>query len=311
MPTTQHSYKFILTLICFIGFSDLLSAQQTGTVTQHGYTFTIPDGWVGQMQEDSYLMGSNTEPGIILLVTHPHKTLSELKSEIQSGITDQYSYNFQVVGSIEEKNESQINCQFQGTLGNEQAKGYLVGMIHPDAAGVLVAAITTPQLYSDRYPTLASEIATSLKFPEPAKVPEDFAKTSSHALVQKFMQVKLTYMNSYYSSSYTDGGVSGGYSDEEVISLCSSGYFTYSSSSETTAGGNYSSLYGSDSNQGDGTWKLIPSSNSQGTLILTFNNGQSQKYNVEINAKGETYLNGYRYYRTTAASGADYAPICP
>jgi hypothetical protein len=289
-----------------------LQAQETGTVTHAGYTFTIPEGWMGQLQQDSYLMGSNTEPGFILLVPHAQKTLEGLKSEIRSGLTDHYSYSFQLVGDIETLNESMLRCKFQGNLGNEQAKGALTGIVDKTHDGLMVIALTTPDKYSVRYEQLSKQVGQSVEFaPNTAPSPPRSGKHSSHELVQQFTHVKLTFMNSYYSSSYTDGGISGGYSDTEEISLCASGYFTFNSSSETTAGGNYSSMYGTQRSNGDGTWQVIPSGASKGILELKFNNGNIKRYEVEINQKGETYLDGYRYYRTTGKHGSEYAPNCP
>ncbi len=304
-------FVVILTVILLMQ-ANQTQAQETGTVTHAGYTFTIPEGWMGQLQQDSYLMGSNSEPGFILLVPHTQKTIAGLKSEIRSGLTDHYSYNFQLVGDIETINESMLRCRFQGNLGNEQAKGALTGIVDKNHDGIMVIALTTPEIFSTRYEELSSEVAQSIEF-QPQNAPDPVAtkQHANHALVQKFTHVKLTYMNSYYSSSYTDGGISGGYSDTEEISLCSSGYFTFNSNSETTAGGNYSSMYGTQRSKGDGTWQVIPSGSNKGTLELKFNNGNIKRYEVEINQKGETYLDGYRYYRTTGKHGPEYAPNCP
>lgn len=306
----REAGKFILVIsIIFISGNDVES-QQTGTVTQNGYTFAIPEGWLGQSQEENYMMGSNTEPGIILLSLHQHKTLEGLKEEIKSELTDGYSFRFTLTSAIDQIDEDKISCSFEGFLGNEQAKGHLVGIVNKQHQGVLIIAMTTPEFYSERYTQLSKEIAQSLKFPKPVPVPGDQGD-ASHPLVQQFMHVKLTYMNSYYSSSYTESGISGGYSDQEVISLCNSGYFTFGSSSQVTAGGNYSSMYNAGRNSGDGSWTLKPVTQNTGVLTLRFNDGSVKEYNVEINVKGETYLNGYRYYRTTGSAGPDYAPYCP
>lgn len=300
---------FLVIAICMIS-SKFLIGQQTGTVTQSGFTFTIPDGWVGQLANDIYIMASNTEPGLVVLSYAEIKSLNDLKTQMQTGLTDNYSYGFNPVGSITEIEKNMVGCTVEGFMESEKAKGSLIGIYKENKGSVLILALTTPELFSARYEDLSEQVAKSLKFPEVSQVATATPPNTSNAFVQQFTGVKLTYMNSYYSSSYTDGGVSGGYSDREIISLCSTGYFTYKSNSEVSGGGNYSSMLGYDRSQGDGTWKVTPTGANKGILELKFNNGQVKKYNLEINSKNETYLNGYRYYRTTGSSGAEYAPDC-
>jgi hypothetical protein len=238
------------------------------------------------------------------------KTMADLKNQMTTGLTDNYAYRFNPTGSITEIGKNMIGCTVEGFMESEKAKGSLIGIYKENQGSVLILALTTPELYSARYEDLSEQVAMSLKFPEVTQAPAATPPNTSNAFIQKFTGVKLTYMNSYYSSSYADGGISGGYSDEEIISLCSTGYFTFKSNSEVSGGGNYSSMLGYDRSQGDGTWKITPTGVSKGVLELKFNNGHVKKYNLEINNKNETYLDGYRYYRTTAASGAEYGPDC-
>ncbi len=302
--------QIIITILITMMFSNT-EAQQKGTVNRGAYKFTIPEGWAGQELEGNFMMGSYNEPGMILIVENPHNNIPDLKNEIKAGLTDNYSYDFNILGDIQAEGDNTVRCDFDGTLGGEKARGHLAGIVNPDLGGLLIIAMTTPELYTQRYVELASEIAASLSvIKKPQTVTHSGSSSSENSLAQRYSDVKLTYMNSYYSSGYTDGAVGGGYSDREEISLCSSGYFTFNSSYESSAGGNYSSMYGQGRERGDGTWVIKASDPNQGILELKFNNGNIKQYRLEVNQKGETYLDGYRYYRTTGADGPEYAPVC-
>ena len=286
------------------------TAQDTGTVTVAGYTFTIPEGWKGQATEDSYVMGSDTEPGMIIMVPNSASSQDELEGAIRDNLTDHYSYRFNLTSEITRKPDGLLFTGFEGNLGSDQVTGFLAGMVSENAGGLLILGMTTPELYSDRYRDLCLGIAASLKFPAPAADRTAATAGAADALVSRYTGVKLTYMSSYYSSSYTEGGISGGYSDNVEISLCESGSFTFRDRSEMTAGGDNSSMWYDRKDRGDGTWVIRPQGSNRGTLVLSFLDGREKQFLLEVNEKGETYLDGYRYYRTTGADGPEYAPVC-
>lgn len=301
-----------LTLASFFsGFFLIAQAQETGTVNRGTYQFTIPEGWVGQYLEGTYLMGSYTEPGMIFLVENTHKNLDDLIREIKSGLTDNYSYDFKLTGEMKTLQNTMVSSDFEGTLEGQQTRGCLTGIVDENLGGLLIIALTTPEEYGPRYPDLTLQIAKSVTVMEtPQNLPSMASGPGGNELAQRYTGVKLTYMTSYNSPSYTEGGISGGYSDKEEISLCQSGHFTYNSAYHTSAGGDYSTLYSQSGQRGDGTWSIRQTGPGQGILELRFNDGKTHQYNLEVNQKGETYLNGNRFFRTTGADGPEYAPVC-
>jgi len=118
--------------------------------------------------------------------------------------------------------------------------------------------------------------------------------------------VKLTYMDSYYSPSYSDGGISGGYESKKVFDLCKAGYFHYYGSDNTALGGDYASGYSAGSSRGSGSWDVIANAAGQPVLQLKFNGGEVWEYRIEMKDK-KLFLNGDRYYRTWSG---EYAPSC-
>lgn len=113
-------------------------------------------------------------------------------------------------------------------------------------------------------------------------------------------------MDSYYSSSYSSDGISGGYSSERVIDICEKGFFRYNSSSKVSASGSGISGYDTGPSTGDGSWTVGIGSNSSTNLILNFNNGEQYRYALEYREE-KSYLNGDRFFRATSG---EYAPNC-
>jgi hypothetical protein len=111
-----------------------------------------------------------------------------------------------------------------------------------------------------------------------------------------FQNVRLVYMDSYYSSSGT-GSVGGGYSSEERIDLCAAGYFNFSSSSDVSVSSTGASGYGYGNDQGQGKWEVITRRNTF-ILVLKYANGEVSEYDLKYE-DSKLYLNGYRYYRIT------------
>ncbi|NBC83244.1 MAG: hypothetical protein GVY19_07655 [Bacteroidetes bacterium] len=279
-----------------------LVGQQTGLVNyKHlGISFNIPEGWVGQETDGGYLMGSNNVPGLIMMIPHEIQSVKQLEAEARRGLNEGNGTALSLQGDIEQLGNNAIGGEYSGTLEWQAAKGYAVGTINPHGTGVTIIAITTADKYSADYKNYAMQVKNSLvyKKPETGPIVNQWKRHLSN--------VKLIYMDSYYSSSYTDGGVSGGYSSEIQIDLCAQGYFNYQGNNEVSAGSNYSSLYSGDNNKGHGNWNVVVGAGGQPILRLNFNNGEVYEYNLELREE-KTYLNGNKYFRTTTG---EYAPNC-
>ncbi|MEL7119420.1 MAG: hypothetical protein AAFO07_08270 [Bacteroidota bacterium] len=270
-----------------------LNAQQTGKVDYKflGVSFTIPNGWIGQEAEGMFIIGSNTTPGIILVTTHESTTLEQLKQEATVGMNDGQGTQLTASGSIENIGSDAIGVNMAGTLEWQAAKGYAIGVINPHGTGVLIMALSTPQQYSETLTKAAKQVKNSLSFRKPETGP----------IVQQWKsQVggrRLTHMNSYYSPSYTDGGISGGYSDKVIIELCNNGSFTHSSSYTMSASGSNASVYDSDQGYGDGKWKITVNGAGQPILQLNFYKGEVYSYDLTFQDE-YLHMNGKKYFRT-------------
>jgi len=280
-----------LTFILLILLPGLVRAQQTGEVDYPylGIKFTIPDAWMGQEYGEGYMMGSNTEPGFILMLTHQANTIEQLTAEAKAGIMEADGTQLTLQNELENFEGQAVGGVFGGVLqGTQTVQGYIAASLNPYGQGVTVMAITDPPNYSERYRDLALEIIRSLKFAQPKESPatKEWKETLKGA--------KLTYMSSYTSSGYDSFG---GYSAKTEILLCSNGQFSFYSSSSVAVdtGGAFGNSSGQ--NQGQGTWNVASDGTGTPLLNLNYTNGQVSSYKITY-SDGKTYLDGERYFRT-------------
>lgn len=294
--------NIVLTLFLPLFFIQNNIAQQTGFIQydQLGIGFTVPNGWVGQEGQGMFVMGSHTEPGLVLLMPQDYPDLQTMQNNMLMGYADQAGTVLRPVGEVEKLSNNALGVIYQGTVEGQPAKGYLVGVLNPHGSEVAILSVTTTQQYAETQPSVAKAIMNSLQFSKPKTGP----------IVDKWKydlgNTKLTYMESYYSGSYTPGGISGGYDIKKVFDLCSAGYFIHYGSNTMTAGGDFSSAYTGGRSQGSGTWDVIVNGNAQPVLQLTFNNGEVWEFGLEWREK-KLYLNGERYFRTWTG---DNKPSC-
>ncbi|MDH3652213.1 MAG: hypothetical protein OEQ53_21170 [Saprospiraceae bacterium] len=299
---------FILTLTLSI-----LNAQETGLkdFPNLGISFTIPEGWVGQVSDAGYVMGSYTEPGILMAMSHETKDLNQLKTEAAAGMADQQGTQLVLEGDVADFGSDGIAANYVGSIAWQPAKAFAVSIINPHGYGATLIYMTTSEMFKEEAIALVKKTAQTFSFKKVA-TPAPVAHHTGDPNLDwqgKFQNARLTYMNSYYSSGGSYGGYStgGGYSDKEIIDLCGQGYFKYFSSSSMSmdTGGAFGSSNSSD--KGAGTWRIANSSQGK-VLELNFHNGQSKQY-VLSSEEGKTFLNGTRYY-CTYGTITDDGPDC-
>ena len=303
MLHTSIPRRSILTLILLCGAS-FIFCQATGRIDykQLGLSFEVPEGWSGQEAEMGYLMASNTIPGILLLLPHDQAySLAQIKEQAQAGLNEANGTNLQLAGPLANLGKGVIGGEFTGTLEWQPAKAFIIGMHNPYGLGMTIIAITTTEQYNTNYAGYAKAVKNSIQFSKPESK-EDIGEWKD------FMKnVKLTFMESYSSSSAgVDGMTGGGYSMRKEIDLCGKGYFIYYGSSNISTGSDNSSLYSNDKTNGNGSWDVVVGLDGNPTLVLTFNNGETASFSLSYQ-DAKLYLNGTRYFRTMEG---DYAPAC-
>ena len=126
-PSTQFKMTmrgiFTLFAICWLsaGFS-----QATGKIEykQLGLSFVIPEGWVGQETQVGYMMGSNSIPGVILMLPHdvPY-TLDQIKQQAYQGLTDENGTALKLSGELSDLGKQSVGGLFSGTLEWQGCQG--------------------------------------------------------------------------------------------------------------------------------------------------------------------------------------------
>ncbi|MBN1350227.1 hypothetical protein JXJ21_12505 [candidate division KSB1 bacterium] len=278
-----------------------LTSEEVGD-PYFGFKFVPPSGWIAQKTDAGYVLGSNSEQGIILIIPHHYQNLDAMKSAAEEGLADENGTQLQMKGSAQQFGDSGIEVNFEGLVQWQQAKAHAIGMLSPSGGGVTIIVATESARFGQIYENYARSIAKSVKFFKPE------TPSAVNEWRQKLNNSRLTYLWSYYSGGGTDGSYVGG-SQKTVIDLCAKGNFRFFDDSQVAADGGGASGYSGGSSNGDGTWEI--SSQGQSPLLrLKFHNGKVFEYVLTIQ-DGKTYLNDKRFFRTYSDDdNAEYRPQC-
>lgn len=296
-----HSSRQLFTAFAIIVAPIVSMAQITGQVNYDklGISFTIPTGWAGQESGDVLVMGSNSIAGMLLMTSHAY-TKQELIQEAKAGIDEGNGTQFFLSGALDVA-DRYVAGTFTGTAEWSPAKAYIMGVPNPyGGPGVTIMAMTTPEAFSSAHKKACMDIYQSLSF----------KKVDRSSELQEWKDwlgdSRLTYMDSYSSSSYGSGGLSGGYSSQRKIDLCAKGYFSDYSYNDMSISGTNASGYNYSNDSGSGTWDIKMGSSGDFLLILKYSNGEISEYTMQYE-DSKFYLNGNRYFVT---SEGEYAPNC-
>ncbi len=253
-----------------------------------GMRFTVPAGWTSRLTESGYVIGSNTEKGLILLLPNEAASLEEIRRGAREGITEAGGTQLHLAGETKSFRKDGLAANYEGTLQGKKAKAYAIGLLSPHGIGAIVMVLVEPQSYTPEHTNAVESLARSISFYKPPISP------IALDWKQKLNGCRLSYFSRYSSGS------SGGYTSETTIDLCSQGFFRYNLNDETvwnaapgTLTGGYAMKYG----KGSGTWRVI-AQNGEPILQLDYYNGTVASYTLGTNEKGRTYLDGARYLRT-------------
>jgi hypothetical protein len=294
-----------LSFIFCILFGTALFAQIQGPVNlKHlGISFNIPEGWVGQQNENGMMMGSYTEPGIVIFSISEYHSIEGLMEELRKGLLDDNGTNLQLSKPPIKIQDNVYQVEFAGKIEWQEAKGH--GIVHLNNLGKdpSFLYITSPAQFTDQNKQIIHKIYNSLKLFKPEG--EDYEKQWREFL----SNVRLTYLDSYYSGPSTTGGAYIGGSSKTEIDLCVQGYFFFNSSSQVSGGSASSSLGSSGGKNGQGQWSIDLGISGNPTLSLKFHNGEVWEYLItQKDNTGEVlYLNDKKYFRTR---GGQYSARC-
>lgn len=291
----------IVVLYAMCSAGAIAQTSLTGEVDypQLGIGFTIPDGWQAQEGDGLVYMGSETVPGLIVMIMHESRDMAAMKHALAEGFSEDGIELFPQ-GEARELRSDMAVIDHTGQIEGQPAKGIAFATLNPYGNGVAVIAIGLEDSWSDRLVHAAESTINSIEF---RKV--EHTGPSVETWKRNLMNTRLTKIESYSSPSAIEGGVGGGYSSKQQIDLCD-GWFTMSGSGSVSAGSDVVSGHSSGSSAGNGTWDVVEGIDGRPVLRLDHHDGRRSEFLLG-EEEGKTYLNGERWFRTWEGENA---PAC-
>ncbi len=289
----------ILVLILILNASDV-SAQQ---LPQHielpelGLSFDIPEGWTGQLDGETIVMGHERIPGIMTAFQNHSKSTDELKKLAMEGIIDG---GLQLTPSAEftVNGEHKVSGNYIGTLNGTEVKSFATGLINGLGVGVNVVIIAEKNEFSEVHAEEVGKLIQSVKFYE--------SRDSEPTMLwkKKIMGKQLKYLFTHSDSDYSGSTTS--FSERRTVDLCTNGrYYYYSNTSNNINVGNSNapqgdisaykgSVFTDGTGHAEGTYQIYSLGNNS-FLAFTTAEGDIIEYDLSADANGHTYLDGTRY----------------
>ncbi len=277
--------KKLVFLILFAGAIHL-KAQERISFQELGLSFEIPSGWTGKLQDEYYLLGHQTIPGLMILSQNSSTTAKGLKSLATRGIFEE-GVELKPEGDFRLVGTNKVEGYYKGTFDGAEVKCFAVGLINSQGSGMNIMIVSTNELFSDIHVSEAKKLAGSVKFFESSDT--QITTRWKETIVNR--QLKYMYTNT--STDYS-GGMSG-ISDETIIKLYPDGSFYYYSNSNSSFSSYSGFGYVDATKSNRGNYEIYSIGNDT-YLELTFTDGKVYEYALTKSSEGRTLLNGSRYF---------------
>lgn len=253
-----------------------------------GYFFSPPAGWQGQKAEIGYVLGSTTKKGLMIILPHELTSLAELQNEARMGVQDE-GIMLTLDGDVTQWESNGVTAAFKGVVQGQPARAHAIGLLSPFGGGVTVLAMVDSASFGQGYVDDVETMARGVVFRPPV----------APAIVQEWDAElrgrKLTHMESYYSPSAVEGGISGGYSQNIDMALCSDGTFYYDDASVVSAGNTGINALGQGGSGARGQWS-IAAQGEDAILEMRANSGETWSYTITWQDK-LVHLNDRKFFR--------------
>lgn len=305
----------LLALLALCGAIAAASAQTLSGPqpdSGYGFSYTIPEGWVGAASSEGVMIGHATVPGMVLLAPKRHSDKAALKRTFAEP-TDDGASTLAAVAPPQILADGSVRVEQRGTVEGMPVKVLAIAKLNPHGGNTAnLMALAPADGFSAELEQALMAVHRSVRYTPVATQPGNAGADGpvDAQWKQRLTGARLTYMDSYNSPAAIEGGIGGGYSIHRRIDLCPEGHFKTDGSTSHTFSGAEVSAVGSGSSAGEGRWSAVRG--ADGALLrLRFNDGRTVEYRLSWQ-EGKTYLNGERWYRTTlAGDGPEYAPACP
>jgi len=239
-----------------------------------GVSFELPAGWKAAMRDGILLLGSDTEPGLMVVRFSPKTDRAALTAGYGQGLQES-GVNLMPTARIEEF-AAGANRALAGELGGMAQNGSrltarVVGVPTPFGDAVVFLGVTTPEQYAKLKPRVDA-LAAGASFAKPKIPPANVTVAGQY----------------YYIFTSTSGG---SYSREDSLSLCANGMFRRKG--EMSGSGSAGSAV--TSNGYAGSWSA-DGDGQTGTVTLQYRNGSSERLRYQKSGV-DIVLNGKKYGR--------------
>ena len=139
-----------------------------------GLSFIVPEGWLGSIPEesDAFVMGSESQPGIMLALTHGAATAEELVENLADPMPLDEGVTLHAQGApVVEL--PWVKAAILATDGTGYLPGYLMAQVRRDGPGALYIGFGqgAPQLFQRLVSSMAASTQTTAPRPD-AGTPE-------------------------------------------------------------------------------------------------------------------------------------------
>lgn len=279
----KNYFSFFPFLILLVLLPAAVLSQSSAKIDSkaYGYSFKAPDGWIHQdAKNGSHLFGSNTIPGLIAVFSHTYDNKEEVKAYAQANGIQEDGMSLTPLGQIDYFSTNGIIGTFTGWADGSAVKVAVISLFAPHGGGVSIFAATSPEEFNDSYVILVKSIAKSAELYRP--VESNLVREWRNGLSNK----KLTYYNTTSSMA-----------EKSTLLLYENEWFIYGDESSYSST-DYSSTFSSASTSKDGgKWKIL-GDDHEVQLQLTFNDGSTYLYSLELKEGSATQvlINGDRYF---------------
>lgn len=143
--------------------------MQKITDEEHGFELRLADDVKYRHLQIGYVFGHPELKGLMMMLFHHNDTMEEMKTEMYAGFFDDSGYNIQVEGKLKELSDDKVMAYYKGKSEGKPARGFGIGVLSPFGGGVLLAAISTPENFSEEHMDFVEDLVQSLDFFEPLK----------------------------------------------------------------------------------------------------------------------------------------------
>ncbi len=300
-------FRYVLiSLLLFFGHNAFGQEGLSGHVRfeRFGMEFDLPKGWIGEVGEELIVVSNEDSPFNKIILSLNTNSVAELEAATKEPLTDNDGTYLLLTSELTHPDANSIAGYYKGMVEWQSCEGYVIGASNPGGYGLSILSLAFGGEPIEVMRALGEELFSTLNFfpvktTSSAKPKEEKEVSGNSKYVKMFQNVRLTYMHSYSS-----GG--GGTSSENIIELCSAGYFHYSDKNTISTGTAGSSVYGDSKDKGQGTWKVLKEGGKD-VLKLFFSDGSTMTMILSMEGD-KLFLDGYRYFKTYA--GEDMTPNC-